>query len=126
MTATCPFCPENLNASILAENDTMYAIPDRHPVTRGHLLVIPKRHAEDYFSMTPEERRDAAELLNELRERLLREDATITGFNMGANCGRSAGQTVMHAHIHLIPRREGDTGRPHGGVRGVIPERMGY
>ena len=53
-------------------------------------------------------------------------DSTITGFNIGTNCGESAGQTIFHAHLHLIPRREGDTANPKGGVRGVIPDKMGY
>ena len=76
--------------------------------------------------MVERERIDANNLLRILRTRIQREDATVTGFNVGMNCGEDAGQTVMHAHIHLIPRRRGDTAKPRGGVRGVIPDRMGY
>ncbi len=105
---------------------TVYALADRYPVSRGHTLVIPRRHTPDYFSMTSEERRDAEDLIFRLRERLLAADASIEGFNVGMNCGEVAGQTVPHAHIHLIPRRRGDTPHPRGGVRGVIPDRMSY
>lgn len=98
----------------------MYAIEDKYPVTPGHLLIIPYRHTEDFFSMTQEERQHAEELLRVLRSKVLEEDKSVTGFNVGMNCGESAGQTVMHAHIHLIPRREGDTPDPRGGVRGCV------
>lgn len=76
--------------------------------------------------MTSAERSDALELIERLREELLNNDRSILGFNLGMNCGLAAGQTVMHAHIHLIPRRDGDTIDPRGGVRGVIPEKMKY
>jgi diadenosine tetraphosphate (Ap4A) HIT family hydrolase len=76
--------------------------------------------------MTPEEHRDAEDLLAKLRKQILESDPTVVGFNVGANCGEAAGQTIEHAHIHLIPRRAGDTPVPKGGVRGVIPERMAY
>jgi ATP adenylyltransferase len=79
-----------------------------------------------YFSMTARERSDAEALILFLREKLLADDPTITGFNIGINCGASAAQTIFHAHIHLIPRRDGDTDDPRGGVRGVIPEWQKY
>ena len=95
-------------------------------MTQGHLLVLPRRHTPDLFGMVERERIDANNLLRILRTRIQRNDSTVTGFNVGMNCGEDAGQTVMHAHIHLIPRRRGDTAKPRGGVRGVIPDRMGY
>jgi len=104
---------------------TVVAIEDRNPVTDGHLLVIPRRHAIDFFDMTDEEKRDALTLLSILRERALREDPTISGINVGTNCGASAGQRIMHAHIHFIPRRDSDRQRP-GGVKGVIRNKMTY
>ena len=122
----CPFCSEKINAKIMEEYGSIFAIEDNYPVAKGHLLVIPRRHTPDFFSMTSEEISDAAHLQRQLRERLLRHDATITGFNIGINCGLSAGQTIMHAHIHLIARRDGDTPNPRGGVRGVIPDKMWY
>jgi diadenosine tetraphosphate (Ap4A) HIT family hydrolase len=76
--------------------------------------------------MTEKERRDAEALLLILKSRISAADRTVTGFNIGINCGESAGQTVFHAHIHLIPRRDGDTPHPRGGVRGVIPDKMSY
>ena len=76
--------------------------------------------------MTESEKEDASDLLRVLKKKLEEKDETITGFNIGMNSGESAGQTVMHAHIHLIPRRRGDTPNPRGGVRGVIPEKMSY
>lgn len=76
--------------------------------------------------MNSDEQSDAFELVGLERERMLSEDLSVVGFNIGMNCGQVAGQTVMHAHIHLIPRRSGDVIDPRGGVRGVIPERMKY
>ena len=122
----CPFCPDKINSKIIEEYGSVFAIGDNYPVTKGHLLILPRRHTPDFFSMTVNEAKDAEHLLRQLRERLLHQDATITGFNIGINCGISAGQTIMHAHIHLIPRRDGDTPKPRGGVRGVIPDKMTY
>jgi ATP adenylyltransferase len=122
----CLFCSTGIRSAAIAENGAVYAIEDAFPVTSGHVLVIPKRHTRDLFTMTSEELRDARALLGALRDRALRDDPTITGFNVGVNCGASAGQTLMHAHIHLIPRRDGDTDEPRGGVRGVVPAKMGY
>jgi diadenosine tetraphosphate (Ap4A) HIT family hydrolase len=123
---TCPFCLPNIKPRVTAENGTVAAIPDRNPVTRGHTLVIPIRHTQDFFSMTTQERRDAENLIRFLRNKAVRQDRTIVGFNIGTNCGTTAGQTIMHAHIHLIPRREDDTLNPKGGVRAVIPDKMSY
>jgi len=122
----CPFCDLAGHSGLVVERGTVFAVEDRYPVSPGHTLVIPRRHTPDYFAMTAEERRDAEELLLLLRERLLAADQTIEGFNVGMNCGEAAGQTVPHAHIHLIPRRRGDTPQPRGGVRGVIPAKMSY
>lgn len=125
-TGGCLFCSHEMAGRTFLEHGSVFAIRDNFPVSRGHILVIPRRHTVDFFGMTPEERSDAAELLAILRERLASEDPSITGFNIGANCGVSAGQSVMHAHIHLIPRRDGDVPDPRGGVRGVIPRKMKY
>ena len=113
-------------AKAVDAHGTVFAFQDAHPVTPGHHLILPRRHALDYFTMTGQERQDAQDLLRVLRSRLASSDRTIQGFNVGMNCGESAGQTVMHAHIHLIPRRKGDTPKPRGGVRGVVPARMDY
>ena len=122
----CPFCYENIKSEIIERLNSVCAIKDKYPVTNGHILIIPIRHSEDFFSLKTNERRDAEELLLLMKKRILESDSLITGFNIGANSGKSAGQTVFHAHIHLIPRREGDTPNPMGGVRGVIPDKMSY
>jgi diadenosine tetraphosphate (Ap4A) HIT family hydrolase len=122
----CRFCPKALEGMTVAEHGSVWAIPDGYPVTNGHHLIIPKRHVADWFSLSAEERRDADVLIRTLARRLSDADPAISGFNIGMNCGESAGQTVFHAHIHLIPRREGDTPSPRGGVRGVIPGKMAY
>jgi diadenosine tetraphosphate (Ap4A) HIT family hydrolase len=117
----CPFCDPEKKEVIIAQNGTTYAVEDGFPVTPLHTLIIPRRHTLDYFTMTSQERRDAEDLINYLRDKITSEDPTVLGFNIGVNCGKIAGQSVMHAHIHLIPRRKGDTENPRGGVRGVIP-----
>ena len=122
----CRFCPDKVKHRIVAEYDSVWAMKDGYPVSEGHHLILPKRHASDWFSISEKERRDADALLRILKNRLSESDRTITGFNIGMNCGESAGQTIFHAHIHLIPRRDGDTPKPRGGVRGVIPGKMGY
>ncbi|MHC4716608.1 MAG: HIT family protein [Planctomycetota bacterium] len=122
---TCPFCSTDLQARAVQAWGTVVAIEDTSPVTAGHLLVITRRHAEDIFEMTRREYRDAMRLLTALREQALRDDPTITGFNVGANCGESAGQRIMHAHIHFIPRRAGD-GPDGRGVKGVIRNKLSY
>lgn len=119
----CSFCND---IEIIEEHGSVFAMKDNYPVTKGHHLIIPFRHTDDYFSMTKTERDDATELIRVLKNRLESKDKTITGFNIGMNSGESAGQTVMHSHIHLIPRRDGDTKKPRGGVRGVIPDKMSY
>lgn len=122
----CRFCHDKVKSRVVEEHGTVLAIRDGYPVSDGHHLILPKRHVPDWFSMTENERRDADALIRILKTRLLESDGTITGFNMGVNTGESAGQTIFHAHIHLIPRRDGDTAKPRGGVRGVIPDKMGY
>ena len=116
----CPFCAVPSDR-IMRENDLAYAIKDIFPVTKGHVLVIPKRHAEDYFLLTRDEVVACDQLLHLVRDDLRREDSSVEGFNIGMNAGGVAGQTVFHCHIHLIPRRRGDVEHPRGGVRHVIP-----
>ena len=121
----CLFC-EIDNTRIISENDLAYAIRDGFPVTEYHTLIIPKRHAETYFDMTSDEKRACDELLHLIKNEILSDDKDVTGFNIGMNAGASAGQTIFHSHIHLIPRRDGDVEQPRGGVRGVIPNKQKY
>ena len=107
LSHACTFCSEEIKKQILMEHGTVFVIEDLYPVTRGHLLIIPFRHTLDYFTMTDEERLDAQQALIALKEHIIRFDSTVVGFNIGINCGAAAGQSVLHAHIHLIPRREG-------------------
>jgi ATP adenylyltransferase len=122
----CFFCSDNFKKRIIEETDMCYAVKDDYPVTEGHLLVIPKRHIAEYFDLSDAERRDADNLMEYLYRNMVKNDPTITGYNIGVNCGYSAGQSIFHLHYHLIPRRDGDTENPRGGVRGVIPGKRSY
>ena len=123
--ADCVFC-EIPKDRVIAENELAYAILDAFPVTEHHTLIIPKRHISDYFSLYQPERNAMQSLLEQRRGEILKIDPSVAGFNVGNNIGELAGQTVMHCHTHLIPRREGDVSNPRGGVRGVIPDKQGY
>ena len=113
----CPFC--SISRPLLAESDLAIALEDLYPVSPGHALVIPRRHAETYFDCTAEEKAALWELVDRVRERT--EAAHHPdGFNVGLNAGRAAGQTVFHAHIHVIPRYAGDVPDPRGGVRHAV------
>lgn len=118
----CLFCEIQANnrKRIITENNLVYAIQDGFPVTEGHTLLIPKRHTLDYFGLTQEEVLAINQLMDSHRQLLQKEDPTIDGFNIGMNCGETAGQTIFHCHVHLIPRRKGDVENPRGGVRHII------
>jgi diadenosine tetraphosphate (Ap4A) HIT family hydrolase len=121
----CLFC--NVKESGLAdENKLAYASYDSYPVTNLHCLIIPKRHIKDYFKLTDEEIIACNELIKKIKKDIEIKDDTVKGFNIGTNLGKVAGQSVMHCHIHLIPRREGDVENPQGGVRSVIPLKQYY
>jgi diadenosine tetraphosphate (Ap4A) HIT family hydrolase len=120
--SACPFCGSD---SAVIRNAFAYARYDKFPVTRGHLLVITRRHVADWFETTPEERQAVFALADEART-LLRAKFAPEGFNLGINVGEVAGQTIAHVHLHLIPRYRGDATNPRGGVRGVIPEKQNY
>jgi ATP adenylyltransferase len=124
--AGCVFCALEGNGRVLLENELALCIADAYPVTPGHSLVIPRRHVADGLVLHQPEWNAAVELLKLRREQLSAADATISGLNVGLNSGEAAGQTVFHAHWHLIPRRHGDCAEPRGGVRGVIAGRQGY
>ena len=121
----CPFCslPED---RIVMSSPLFKVVKDLYPVTDLHLLIIPNRHISSYFELSSEEKSELILLLDDCRNWLKNQDDLIDGFNIGINDGEVAGQTVMHCHIHLIPRRLGDNPNPRGGVRGVIPEKQSY
>lgn len=108
---TCPFCDSSA-ATIVAENDLAFAIRDKFPVMELHTLVIPRRHVVDYFELSEDELSAIHLLLRECRSGICGLDASVGGFNVGANVGRTAGQKIPHVHIHLIPRRSGDIPPP--------------
>jgi ATP adenylyltransferase len=121
----CVFCHVSTDRVFLT-NDLAFAMWDGFPVTRLHALIVPHRHTPDYFSLTVEELVSCHELLHKVRERVRTDDPLVDGFNIGANLGESAGQTIFHCHIHLIPRRRGDVENPRGGVRHLIPGKGAY
>lgn len=118
----CLFCEIQTKdrQRIIAENTLAYVIRDGYAVTEGHTLLIPKRHVIDYFGLVPAEVNAINILMAEQKKLLQDQDASINGFNIGMNCGETAGQTIFHCHVHLIPRRKGDVENPRGGVRHVI------
>ena len=122
-SSNCIFCKEE---NSLIENEFAYAIFDKFPVTTLHVLIIPKRHVETFFELTLSEKNQCLDLLDQVKENLIQKDDSISGFNVGFNSGKDAGQTIMHCHIHLIPRREGDVTEPQGGIRNVIPGKGKY
>ncbi len=124
--SSCPFCFCNLDKSrVIKVNDHAIAFPDGFPVTAGHSLIIPKRHISSLFEATREEQAAMLDLLAEMHK-LLQTERIPAGFNIGINDGTAAGQTIMHLHIHLIPRYVGDTEDPRGGVRWIMPEKAPY
>ena len=122
MESNCIFCNQE---EIVLENELAWARYDKYPVSPGHMLIITKRHVAEFFDTTIEERRALNDLLEECKKMLDREYSP-DGYNIGVNCGAAAGQTIMHLHIHLIPRCQGDIDNPRGGVRGVIPDKRVY
>jgi ATP adenylyltransferase len=121
----CVFC-EVPASRVIAENRLAYAIRDGFPVTPLHTLVIPKRHVLDYFALTRPEVNACHQLIETLKTEIEQADSTVAGFNLGINAGEAAGQTIFHCHIHLIPRRSGDTPNPRGGVRHVVEGKGSY
>ena len=120
----CIFC--NIDEKrIIAENEGAFAIYDGFPVSQGHILVIPKKHFSNYFEANKHTKDELWNLIDECKE-IVDKKFNPDGYNIGINCGGAAGQTVMHLHIHLIPRYKGDIDNPRGGVRGVIPDKRIY
>ncbi len=121
----CLFCNISNNDFEL-ENELAYASYDTYPVSKYHALIVPKRHVENYFELNSEEVLACDALLKKLKKKLEIIDDTIEGFNVGSNSGKTAGQSINHCHIHLIPRRSGDVDNPQGGVRSVIASKQHY
>ena len=125
MKKDCLFC--NIPpVRIILENELAYAVRDGYPVTEMHSLIIPKRHIQDYFDLTTEELIACDQLIRSLKDEISNSDNSVNGFNIGMNSGETAGQTIFHCHIHLIPRRTGDVDNPRGGIRNIIPDMGNY
>lgn len=122
-SSDCPLCSPPPDA-ILAESDLVQAIRDRYPVTHGHTLVVPKRHVASVFELTPDEWRELWSLVRQVREE--RDELKGKDANVGVNDGAAAGQTLEHAHVHVIPRTPGDVRDPRGGIRWIVPVSADY
>jgi diadenosine tetraphosphate (Ap4A) HIT family hydrolase len=117
--STCELCTPN---DVFAENVHAYARYDNNSLSRGHVLVVPRRHVANFFDMSSEEQAAALSLLNHA-QRLIQARHSPDGYNIGVNIGKAAGQSRMHVHIHLIPRYSGDVPDPRGGIRCVLPDK---
>jgi|TARA_Y200000002_G_scaffold333890_1_gene300531 diadenosine tetraphosphate (Ap4A) HIT family hydrolase len=121
----CLFC-NSKESGIAHQNELAYASYDSYPVSDLHCLIIPKRHIKDYFELNNEELVACNELIKIVKDEIYAKDKSVKAFNIGSNIGKISGQSIMHCHIHLIPRREGDVENPQGGVRSVIPKNQHY
>jgi diadenosine tetraphosphate (Ap4A) HIT family hydrolase len=121
----CPFCNPDKDREIILESASVFAIYDKFPVNNGHVLIIPKKHVSNYFELSFKEQSACWFVLNSV-QKIIQEKFNPDGFNVGININETAGQTVPHVHIHLIPRYNGDVEEPRGGVRGVIPGKKEY
>ena len=122
---SCIFCGVE-ETRIVDKNQHFFAIKDNYPLTPSHILIVSIRHAETWFDLTNEEQISSISILKKQKDILRMSDTSITGFNIGINCGESAGQTIQHCHIHLIPRRVGDHDDPRGGIRLMFPDKAAY
>lgn len=123
--SNCLFCRIGREEKPLAQFKHCYVIKDQFPVSPGHLLIIPFEHTTNWFTASKEVKLDIIHALSQMKN-VLDTDYDPEGYNIGMNCGEVAGQSVMHLHVHLIPRYKGDVQSPRGGVRGVIPSKQDY
>lgn len=121
----CIFCEFQNSDKVILSNDLCFAMYDGFAVSKGHILIIPKRHVATYFELTKEEM-DRMFNLSLKAKKMLDELYHPDGYNVGFNCGEVAGQSIPHCHMHIIPRYKGDVASPKGGIRGVIPSKQNY
>jgi diadenosine tetraphosphate (Ap4A) HIT family hydrolase len=114
---TCELCARG---EVLLESALAYVRHDNNSLSRGHVLVVPKRHVASFFDMTAEEQAAVLELLREIQPSIQKQHSP-DGYNIGVNVGKAGGQARMHVHLHLIPRYAGDVPDPRGGIRCVLP-----
>ncbi len=121
----CPFCNRIAASQFIQENQLAVGLPDAYPVSPGHTLIVPRRHVRDLFDLTAEEQAAVWTLVQPVRQHI-EKDYSPDGYNLGVNVGKAAGQTVAHAHLHVIPRYTGDVEDPRGGIRWIIPSKAPY
>jgi len=121
----CPFCNLNPKVELISETARAVAFFDSYPVSKGHTLIVSKRHVANYFDLSIQEQRALWLLVNRCKS-IIEKRFNPDGFNVGINVNEVAGQSVFHVHIHLIPRYNGDVENPRGGVRGVLPNKQDY
>ena len=121
---SCPFCSLEPTRKWV-ENEHAIAFADAYPVTPGHTLIAPRKHVSSIFELTAQEQAELWSLVAKVRQRLLT-GVNADGFNIGVNDGAAAGQTIEHAHVHVIPRRKGDVPDPRGGIRWIIDANANY
>ncbi len=121
----CQMAEKKKEVEIVAQFEHCFVIKDQYPVSPGHLLIIPYQHTENWFTSDNAVKEEIIRVLDKMKK-LVDDEYHPDGYNIGMNCGQVAGQTVMHLHVHLIPRFEGDMDNPKGGVRGVIPSKQKY
>ena len=122
--SNCPFCSISPDRVVM-ENDHAYIVRDGFPVSEGHTLIIPKRHVSSWFETHAIEKAAILQAMDEVKL-LLDDEFSPDGYNVGINDGEAAGQTVLHLHVHLIPRYKGDSEDPRGGVRWIVPDKAKY
>ena len=125
MDDNCPFCKVESEREIIAATSLSIAFFDGFPVSPGHALIIPRRHVASFFDLTKDEQQDMLKLMDSVKG-IIDEKYHPDGYNVGVNVGETAGQSIFHVHMHLIPRYKGDVPNPRGGVRGVIPSKQNY
>ena len=121
----CLFCNSE-ESGFIFENKLSFVSFDTYPVSKYHCLIIPKRHIDNFFSLTNDELLACNDLIKIAKDDILNKDSSVKGFNLGTNIGKASGQSILHCHFHLIPRRLGDVKKPQGGVRSVIPNKQHY
>ena len=121
----CLFCNTSKKEFVF-ENNLAFASFDSYPVSKFHSLIIPKKHTENYFDLNNDEILACNDLILKIKNKIQIDDSSVHGFNIGVNSGKVAGQSILHCHIHLIPRRKGDVENPQGGVRAVISSKQHY
>lgn len=123
----CFFCEvqNNKEKNKITENKNFFSIYDDNPVSRGHVLIVPKKHLESFFDLSSEQIRELYDFIKETKN-IIQKKYNPDGYNIGVNDGEAAGRTIHHLHIHLIPRYLGDIKNPRGGIRNIFPEKGDY